>query len=406
MVHFLGKNPLSRNNIVKSSISIREKILAAINLEPSDQVPCSFMLFKGLLSESSSYLDFIRKQLELGLEPYAMIPPRPPVLVNDSYNLHGMPVQFHPSVRVKEWIEPRKGESTPIMVKEYHTPAGFLRAEVRQTEDWRWGNHVPIFDDYIPPRTVKYLIEDMEDLEALNYLLAPPTSAEIDALRKESEPVIQFARKHDLPVLGGWGVGADMIGWIYGLENMVYAVIDQPELIRNMLQMISEWNQARMRSLMEIGVDIYIKRAWYETCNFWSPKTFEKFLLPILREETDLAHQYGVKFGYVSTDKVPPLFPLLVDSDIDVLIGIDPHTFDLPQVKSALGGKVCLWGGVNGHLTVEMGTEKETRHEVKQAMDILSPGGGFILSPVDNVREYTERSARNVRAIIDEWRNY
>jgi len=37
-------------------------------------------------------------------------------------------------------------------------------------------------------------------------------------------------------------------------------------------------------------------------------------------------------------------------------------------------------------------------------MHELSPGGGFILSPVDNVREDNNRSRQNVVALIDEWR--
>ena len=387
-----------------NSLSPREKMLAAFNFEQIKYTPCSFMMYKGLLTNSKSYLHFLQKQLDFGLEPFAMIPPRSPVVVNDHYNLHGIAVNFDPSVEVKEWIEERKGEVFPIMVKEYYTPAGNLRAEVRQTEDWRWGDHVPIFDDYITPRTVKYLITEPEEIDALQYLLAAPTAEEKTAIRKESDLVFNFAKENNLLTLGGWGVGADMLGWIYGFENMIYTAMDKPDLLEKMLQIISEWNQARMIALLELGIDIYTKRAWYETCNFWSPKTFEIFLLPIIKKEADLAHQYNAKYGYIATDKVSPLLPLLRESGIDVLIGIDPHAYDLNETKQALDGKVCLWGGVNGHLTVEIGTENEVRVEVQNAMRELSPGGGFILSPVDNVREDDEVSRRNVAALIYEWK--
>jgi len=387
-----------------NSLSPREKMLAAFNFEQIKYTPCSFMMYKGLLANSKSYLHFLQKQLDFGLEPFAMIPPRSPVVVNDHYNLHGIAVNFDPSVEVKEWIEERKSEVFPIMVKEYYTPAGNLRAEVRQTEDWRWGDHVPIFDDYITPRTVKYLIAEPEEIDALRYLLAAPTAEEKTAIRKESDLVFNFAKENNLLTLGGWGIGADMLGWIYGFENMIYTAMDKPDLLEKMLQIISEWNQARMIALLELGIDIYIKRAWYETCNFWSPKTFEKFLLPIIKKEANLAHQYNAKYGYIATDKVSPLLPLLRESGIDVLIGIDPHAYDLNETKQVLDRKVCLWGGVNGHLTVEMGTENEVRVEVQNAMRELSPGGGFILSPVDNVREDDEVSRRNVAALINEWK--
>lgn len=384
--------------------SPREKMMSAINLIDIQDTPCSFMLFKGLLENSSDYIDFLSKQLTMGLEPYAMIPPRAPVTINDYYNLHGMAVNIHPDVKVQEWIENRPGETCPIMVKEYQTPAGTLRTEVRQTEDWRWGNHVPLFDDYISPRALKYLIDDENDLKALEYLLVPPTQQEIDIVRVESESVLQFAHKNDLLTVGGWGIGADMLGWIYGFVNMVYASIEKPDFLHALLDMISKWNLSRMQVLTDLGIDLYIKRTWYETCNFWSPQTYRKFILPILKNDVDQAHKAGVKFGCIATDKVMPILSCFVEAGVDVLIGIDPHTYDLAKIKNILGGKVCLWGGVNGHLTVEMGTEAQLREEVNCAMELLSPGGGFILSPVDNVREWTPHSKRNVEALIEEWR--
>ena len=49
---------------------------------------------------------------------------------------------------------------------------------------------------------------------------------------------------------------------------------------------------------------------------------------------------------------------------VDVVIGVDPHAWDLARTRAELGGKVCLWGGVNGHLTVEQGTVAQVEAEV------------------------------------------
>jgi hypothetical protein len=65
---------------------------------------------------------------------------------------------------------------------------------------------------------------------------------------------------------------------------------------------------------------------------------------------------------------------------------------------------MCLWGGVCGYLTMERGTEEEIRHQVRQAISTLAPGGGFILAPVTNVREDDPQVWANVTALIDEWR--
>lgn len=389
--------------MTSSMVSSRERMLTALNCEEPDRTPCSFMMYKGLHASSPDYATFIERQVEMGLDAYVMIPSRPPVVVNDHYNLHGMPVSYDPRVKSKEWMERRDGEQWPIMVKEYHTPAGVLRAEVRQTEDWRWGDHVPFLDDYITPRSLEFIVTGPDDLDALRYLLVPPTDAEIEKTRRESAPILDLAKQHGLLVAAGWGIGADLLGWILGLDNMVFAAYDRSAFLQETLDIVAEWNQQRMHVLLDIGIDLYIKRAWYETCHFWTPRSFQEFLLPITKAEADLAHQAGAKFGYIATVSTMPLLTLYPEAGIDVLIGVDPHEWDLAQAKRTLDGKVCLWGGVNGHLTVEMGAPDEVRHEVQAAMEVLSPGGGFILSPVDNVRENTQQARQNVKALVDEW---
>ena len=384
-------------------MSSRERMIAALDCREPDHVPLSFMLFNGLKSISKDYVDFIQRQIDMGLDVFVELPPRPPVVVNDYYNLHGIPVSYHPSVVVNEWIERFPDEDDPIMIKEYQTPAGTLRTEVRQTDDWRWGDHVPFLDDYLVPRSRKFLINGEENLAALEYLLVDPTPDEVTQFKKESQPMISLAKEHDLLLAGGWGIGADLIGWVFGLQRMLFAVYDQPEFIKRLLGIIAEWNRKRMKVVLNTGVDLLIKRAWYENCDFWTPSTYREFLSPILNADIKLAHEEGARFGYLISSDAMPLLEEFVELDIDVIIGVDPAAWDLEATKKALGGKVCIWGGVNGHLTVEQGSEDQIREEVQRAIRQLSPGGGFILSPVDNVREYSNSIQKNVATLIDEW---
>jgi hypothetical protein len=74
-------------------------------------------------------------------------------------------------------------------------------------------------------------------------------------------------------------------------------------------------------------------------------------------------------------------------------------------MKTNLGDKVCLWGGVCGAVTVETGSEEEVRSAVRQAIQTLGPRG-FILSPVDNITVDAPLTWRNVDVFIDEWRKH
>jgi uroporphyrinogen-III decarboxylase len=390
---------------VDDAMTSRQRMLAALECRPVDHVPCAFMLHRALHQSSANYLDFVRRGLALELDAFVELPPRPPVVINDWYNLHGIPVRYDPGVVVREWVERPAGEPNPVLVKEYDTPAGTLRAEVRQTDDWRWGDHVPFLDDYVEPRSRRFLVSVQADVERLRYLLVPPTDEERQAFLGECEPALALARARDLLVVGGWGVGADLLGWVFGLEHMMLATYDDPELIRSLLGLVSEWNAARMSVVLEAGVDLYVKRAWYENLDFWTPATWREFLMPLLRADAATAHAYGARFGYLITANCMPLLPMIAEAGVDVLIGVDPREWDMAAARAAVGDRVCLWGGVNGHLTVEMGSEEAVRAEVRTAMDALGAAPGFILSPVDNVRADTQQARANVAALIDEWRS-
>jgi uroporphyrinogen decarboxylase len=77
---------------------------------------------------------------------------------------------------------------------------------------------------------------------------------------------------------------------------------------------------------------------------------------------------------------------------------------NLPVLKERTMGRMALWGGVCGYLTVECGSPADIRREVRNAISVLAPGGGFILAPVTNVRADTERSWENVGALVQEWK--
>ena len=184
---------------------------------------------------------------------------------------------------------------------------------------------------------------------------------------------------------------------------MMYTVHDNPSLIHDLLDLINAWNRSRMNVLLAAGVDLFIKRAWYENCDFWSPKSWRNFIFPILKSDAELAHVNGALFGYLITANCMPLLDMIAEAGVDVVIGVDPARWNLAVAKEKLAGKVCLWGGLNGHMTIEKGSESIVRAEVQEALRVSGGAGGFILSPVDNVRELNEVSQRNVETLIQEW---
>jgi len=391
-------------------LSSRERMLEAFACREPDYTPCCFMIFNGLRKNCRDQFEFVDRQLELGLDAFVEIPPRPikrDRSKTEQGDLHGLPVRFPPDVEVRDWREDRPGERYPILHREYKTPAGVLTTEVNKTEDWVHGDRVPLFDDFVIPRARKRLVTGPDDLPALKHLLAMPTDEEIAAFRENARRARAFAQKRGVITAGQWGVLFDAACWLCGMEELSIAMLERPEFVEELFGIIAAWNRRRMEVILDEGVDLFIRRSWYETADFLSPSLYERFILPILKEDVRTAHAAGAKFATIVTSSYTPLLDLYLESGIDVLIGLDPvqdARADFKLTKQKLGGKICLWGGVNGFVTVERGTPEQVRNEVRYAMETLAPGGGFILSPVDNVTLDDERTWANVHALIDEWR--
>jgi len=387
----------------------RERMLTAISNGIPDYVPCCFMIFRALRNQCGDQYEFVRRQLSMGLDAMMEIPVRPNYdrKATDHADLHGLPVRYDSRVEIKEWREERSDSRYPILHKEYITPAGALTTAVNKTDDWIHEDHVPFLDDYLIPRYRKPLVTSEEDLPALRYLLAPLGKDDIERFRGESKRAIQFAREQGVIAAGGWGAVVDLACWLCGMEELILLAVDFSDFVHELIGFIFEWNRQRMELILESGVDLFIRRGWHEGTDIWSPRLFREFIFPTLVEDAELAHEHGAKFGYIMTTGMMPIADMIIEAGVDVILGIDPvqgKGVEMNMVKRKFGGKVCLWGGVNGFITIERGSPEDVKEAVRLALDILAPDGGFILSPVDNVVDTSENTWRNIEMLIKAWR--
>ncbi len=391
-----------------SNLTSRERMLRAMSCEPTDHIPCCFMSFTVLRNRCHDNIyELVKSELALGFDSMLFIPYTSRNRRPDHPDLRGLPVHFHPDVRVNELSEDTE-DGDKFLNKEFQTPVGSLTTRVRLSEDWPYGGHIPFIDDYQIPRSVKALICGPDDLPRLQYLLQPPNKEDFHNFHEEAKVARAFAKEHGILLAGGWGVGHDMACWLCGIQNLTFLAIDQPAFVSDLLEMIHVWNMERMYVVLKAPVDLFIRRAWYEGCDFLTRKFYRKEILPRLKAEVQLAHARGTKFGYICTSGTKPMLDLYIEAGIDVLIGVDPiqDTYtDISLMKEKLSGKVCLWGGVSGAVTIEMGSEPQIRSETLQAIRTLGPTG-FILSPVDNITIDTPRTWQNVDIFKDEWRSH
>ena len=93
----------------------------------------------------------------------------------------------------------------------------------------------------------------------------------------------------------------------------------------------------------------------------------------------------GVKVFQHSDGAIRKLIPDYIEAGVDILnpLQVNCTGMDLKEIKAEFGDKLVFNGGIDVLHPFE-GTMEEAKDAVKRAIDILAPGGGYILGPTHN----------------------
>jgi hypothetical protein len=163
-----------------------------------------------------------------------------------------VPWSQDPSV---SWIDSRKGPSapgaSPVLIREWRTPKGRLRHEVRQTgEDMAEGwvvqpDFVPLIEDFNIPRAERQLVVLPEDVSRLAYCYRPPDEAARAWFAARMAEVQAFRGANGIPVQAWTGFGMDAAVWFCGVEGAIMLALDHPGEFGELFDIITETDLAR-----------------------------------------------------------------------------------------------------------------------------------------------------------------
>jgi uroporphyrinogen-III decarboxylase len=383
---------------VRIGLSSRERLLCAMRRQAADHVPLwNLWRNRDIPFRYTTQTERAEAVLGLGLDDTLLL--QPPLNKTEHYDANRVPDVTTRVQRVQA-----EGERYPLLIKEYETPAGQLRQVVRQTEDWPYGEDVRLFSDHNVSRSKEFPVKGPEDLPRLRYLLSEPTADLIGEFRQAAAQLRRESRRLGVVLEGGWTALGDAALWLLGTEALLWLQMDQPEFLEELLELVCRWELRRMELLLDAGVEVIVHSAWYESTDFWTPTNYRRLLKPRLQRMVQMAHQAEALFSYIITTSWQALIDDLVELGIDSLLGVDPvqGKADLKEAKRRLGASMCLWGGVNGAITLGHGTPEEVRRATEEAISTLGPGGGFVLYPVDQLIKETPWA--NVKAMIECWR--
>ncbi len=176
--------------------------------------------------------------------------------------------------------------------------------------------------------------------------------------------------------------------YLMGMENLLVAIITEPELVRALVAMSVDINLEMAKEVVSRGARIVYTGDDYAGNRgpLMSPKHFRELLYPGLQRVIKGFKDLGLLVIKHTDGNLWPILDMIVDSGIDCLDPIDPQAgMDLAEVKAKYGNRVALKGNVDCARTMTFGTPKDVITETKAALRKGAPGGGFILSSSNSI---------------------
>ena len=199
--------------------------------------------------------------------------------------------------------------------------------------------------------------------------------------------------------------------YMRGFEQMLMDVMTDEELVQAIMGRVTEFYTAFFSRILEAAPgqidlvftadDIGDQRGLLMPFDRW-----ERMLKPWHRRLNDAIHQREAKVIYHTDGSVMDAVEGLADMGIDVLqaLQFSADNMDPVRLKAEHGSRLCFEGGVSVQTTLPFGSVEDVRQEVRQRIDVLGRGGGYILGPSHWIQAGTP--PENILAMFETARSY
>jgi len=193
-----------------------------------------------------------------------------------------------------------------------------------------------------------------------------------------------------------------------GMDVFLLNMVSHPEFAVALLRRIAEECKRLMGhflratgdhiDIIKIGDDLGTQESL-----LISPRMYREMLMPIhadfiafIKQRTD------AKVLFHTDGDVFPLVEDFIEIGVDILNPIQTSAgkmSNLAELKRHYGQDLVFCGGIDTHHVLPNGTPEEVRQEVRRVLEILAPGGGYLVSSVHTIMDGVP--PENILAMVD-----
>jgi len=209
--------------------------------------------------------------------------------------------------------------------------------------------------------------------------------------------------REDYAVFGRIRLGTASTIESIGLDVFSYMIFDDPDLLKEIHRRYSEWTARVLSHVNKLDFDFYwVSDDVADTKSPWVNKEmYEEFLQPFQKM---VAGQIAKPWVYHSDGNLFPILDSIVELGMNAIHPVQPSAMDINRLKAEYGSKVCIIGNIDLDYTLTRGTPDEVDREVKDRIEKVGRGGGYIISSSNSLTDYCK--TENVLAMAAAVRKY
>ena len=196
------------------------------------------------------------------------------------------------------------------------------------------------------------------------------------------------------------GIGATLLSM--GLEAFAYAMVDEPELIRDIHDGYADWTAQVVPILEEIGFDVIwaFDDVAFNAGPVFNPKFYKQHILP---KEKTVAATFTRPLITHSDGDMTPLLDAWLELGQEAIHPIQPDVMDINMVKAKYGDRVAVVGNIFMSDLVHK-QPGDIESQVRERLETIGAGGGYIVSSSNSLTN--DMNPKNVLAMRDAIRKY
>lgn len=247
----------------------------------------------------------------------------------------------------------------------------------------------------------------LSDLDLLQDYSFPDPDLLFDPLWRKKES-IRAAKASGKIVIGNYVYFLYERVWaLMGMENFLIALVEQPKEVQSLLQRIAMFSRKVFENYLELGVEAigFSEDLGTQKALMFSPDLFRKHFLPQYEIAFAPVLSAGAILNFHSCGRIDEIAADLAAIGVTILNPLQARANDLVRVKKETHGKMALQGAIDSHLLLT-GTPQQVAAETRRILQILKPGGGYVLAPDQGFPEYPKGNLEAMDQVAREQGRY